>query len=135
MYSSICILYTGEYYDEEVAGRAYDLATLNRQSISIVKWITYSVLYKVEISHNYIQKIVIFHVIFIHGWDFSQLNWPSFRFYSIVCCFNTIGRLHPWFVTFSYFYIINIVYIFLWCSRYCHKKKIKKIESEIDNLV
>ena len=74
MYSSICILYTGEYYDEEVAGRAYDLATLNRQSISVVKWITYSVLYKVEISHNYIQKIVIFHVIFIHGWDFSQLN-------------------------------------------------------------
>lgn len=57
MYSSIYVLYTSEYYDEEVAGRAYDLATLNRQSISIVKWITYSVLYKVEISHNYIQKI------------------------------------------------------------------------------
>ena len=73
MYSSICILYTGEYYDEEVAGRAYDLATLNRQSISVVKWIKYSVLYKVEISQLY-TKIVIFSLIFIHGWDFPQLN-------------------------------------------------------------
>ena len=53
MYSFIYILYIGEYYDEEVAGRAHDLATLNRQSISIVKWITYSVLYKVEISRLY----------------------------------------------------------------------------------
>ena len=44
VYSFIYVLYTGEYYDEEVAGRAYDLATLNRQSISVVKWITYSVL-------------------------------------------------------------------------------------------
>ena len=44
MYSFIYVLYTGEYYDEEVAGRVYDLATLNRQSISVVKWITYSVL-------------------------------------------------------------------------------------------
>ena len=64
-------MYTIEYYDEEVVGRAYDLATLNRQSISVVKWIKYSVLYKVEISHNDIQKIVIFSLIFIHGWDFS----------------------------------------------------------------
>ena len=71
MYSSIYVLYTSEYYDEEVAGRAYDLATLNRQFISVVKWITYLVLCKVEISHNYIQKIVIFSLIFIHGWDFS----------------------------------------------------------------
>ena len=71
MYSSIYVLYTSEYYDEEAAGRAYDLATLNRQFISIVKWITYLVLCKVEISHNYIQKIVIFSLIFIHGWDFS----------------------------------------------------------------
>ena len=53
MYSFIYILYIGEYYDEEVAGRAHDLATLNRQSISVVKWITYSVLYKVEISQLY----------------------------------------------------------------------------------
>ena len=51
--------------------RTYDLATLNRQSISVVKWITYLVLYKIEISHNYIQKIVIFSLIFIDGWDFS----------------------------------------------------------------
>ena len=71
MYSSIYVLYTSEYYDEEVAGRACDLATLNRQFISVVKWITYLVLCKVEISHNYIQKIVIFSLIFIHGWDFS----------------------------------------------------------------
>ena len=71
MYSSIYVLYTSEYYDEEVAGRAYDLATLNRQFISVVKWITYLVLCKVEISHNYIQKIVIFSLIFIHGWNFS----------------------------------------------------------------
>ena len=53
MYSFIYILYIGEYYDEEVAGRAHDLTTLNRQSISVVKWITYSVLYKVEISQLY----------------------------------------------------------------------------------
>ena len=53
MYSFIYVLYTGEYYDEEVAGRAYDLSTLNRQSISVVKWITYLVLYKVEISQLY----------------------------------------------------------------------------------
>ena len=53
MYSFIYILYIGEYYDEEVAGRAHDLATLNRQSISVVKWITYSVLYKAEISQLY----------------------------------------------------------------------------------
>ena len=53
MYSFIYVLYTGEYYDEEVVGRAYDLATLNRQSISIVKWITYSVLDKAEISQLY----------------------------------------------------------------------------------
>ena len=53
MYSFIYVLYTGEYYDEEVAGRVYDLATLNRQSISVVKWITYSVLDKVEISQLY----------------------------------------------------------------------------------
>ena len=53
MYSSIYVLYTSEYYDEEVAGRAYDLATLNRQFISVVKWITYLVL--------------------CQGWDFSQL--------------------------------------------------------------
>ena len=71
MYSFIYVLYTSEYYDEEVAGRAYDLATLNRQFISVVKWITYLILCKVEISHNYIQKIVIFSLIFIHGWDFS----------------------------------------------------------------
>ena len=71
MYSSIHVLYTSEYYDEEVAGRACDLATLNTQFISVVKWITYLVLCKVEISHNYIQKIVIFSLIFIHGWDFS----------------------------------------------------------------
>ena len=71
MYSSIYVLYTSEYYDEEVAGRACDLATLNTQFISVVKWITYLVLCKVEISHNYIQKIVIFSLIFIHGWDFS----------------------------------------------------------------
>ena len=71
MYSSIYVLYTREYYDEEVVGKAYDLATLNRQSISVVKWITYLVLYKVEIFHNYIQKIVIFSLIFINGWDFS----------------------------------------------------------------
>ena len=71
MYSSIYVLYTSEYYDVEVAGRAYDLATFNRQFISVVKWITYLVLCKVEISHNYIQKIVIFSLIFIHGWDFS----------------------------------------------------------------
>ena len=64
-------MYTGEYYDEEVARRVDDLATLNRQSISVVKWITYLVLYKVEIFHNYIQKIVIFSLIFIDGWDFS----------------------------------------------------------------
>ena len=70
MYSFIYILYIGEYYDEEVVGRAHDLATLNRQSISVVKWITYSVLYKVEISQLY-TKIVIFSLIFIHGWDFS----------------------------------------------------------------
>ena len=56
MYSSIYVLYTSEYYDEEVAGRACDLATLNTQFISVVKWITYLVLCKVEISHNYIQK-------------------------------------------------------------------------------
>ena len=73
MYSFIYVLYTSEYYDEEVAGRAYDLATLNRQSILVVKWIKYLVLCKVEISHNYIQKIVIFSLIFIHGWDFSWL--------------------------------------------------------------
>ena len=71
MYSYIYIMYTSEYYDEEVVGRAYDLATLNRQSISVVKWITYLVLYKIEIFHNYIQKIVIFSLIFIDGWDFS----------------------------------------------------------------
>ena len=53
MYSFIYILYIGEYYDEEVVGRAHDLATLNGQSISVVKWITYSVLYKVEISQLY----------------------------------------------------------------------------------
>ena len=53
MYSFIYVLYTSEYYDEEVVGRAYDLATLNRQSISVVKWITYSVLDKVEISQLY----------------------------------------------------------------------------------
>ena len=70
MYSSIYVLYTSEYYVEEVASRAYDLATLNRQSISVVKWIKYSVLYKVEISQLY-TKIVIFSLIFIHGWDFS----------------------------------------------------------------
>ena len=46
-------MYTGEYYDEEVDGRAYDLATLNRQSILVVKQITYSILYKVEISQLY----------------------------------------------------------------------------------
>ena len=61
-------------YDEKVAGRSHDLTTLNRQSISVVKWITYSVLYKVEISQLYTKKIVIFSLIFIHGWDFSQLN-------------------------------------------------------------
>ena len=44
MYSSIYVLYTSEYYVEEVPGRVYDLATLNRQSILVVKWITYSVL-------------------------------------------------------------------------------------------
>ena len=71
MYSSIYVLYTREYYDEVVVGKAYDLATLNRQSISVVKWITYLVLYKVEFFHNYIQKIVIFSLIFIDGWDFS----------------------------------------------------------------
>ena len=64
MYSFIYILYTGE---------CYDLATLDRQSISVVKWIKYSVLYKVEISQLY-TKIVIFSLIFIHGWDFPQLN-------------------------------------------------------------
>ena len=79
-------MYTGEYYDEEVAGRAHDLATLNRQSILVVKWMTYSVLYKDEISQLYTKNCNI-----IHGWDFSQLNWPSFGFYSIFCCFNTIG--------------------------------------------
>ena len=46
-------MYTGEYYDEEVAGRAHDLATLNRQSILVFKWMTYSVLYKDEISQLY----------------------------------------------------------------------------------
>ena len=59
MYSFIYVLYTGEYYDEEVAGRAYDLATLNRQSISVVKWITYPVLDKVEISQLYTRN---FHI-------------------------------------------------------------------------
>ena len=53
MYSFIYILYIDEYYDEEVVGREHDLATLNRQSISVVKWITYLVLYKVEISQLY----------------------------------------------------------------------------------
>ena len=95
MYSSIYVLYTSEYYVEEVASRAYDLATLNRQSILVVKWITYLVLYKVEISHNYKQKIVIFRLIFIHGWDFSQLNCPSFGFYSIVCTLiQLVGFTH-----------------------------------------
>ena len=131
MYSSIYVLYTSEYYDEEVAGRACDLATLNTQFISVVKWITYLVL--------------------CQGWDFSQLYtkncniqfdfYTSLVFFTVklafiwvlfnIFCFNTIGRLHPWFLTFSYFYIINIVYIFLWCSRYCHKKR----RSEIDNLL
>ena len=53
MYSFIYVLYTSEYYDEEVARRVHDLATLNRQSISVVKRITYSVLYKVDISQLY----------------------------------------------------------------------------------
>ena len=57
MYSFIYVLYTDEYYDEEVAGKTYDFATLNRQCVSIVKWITYSVLYKVEISQLYTTKL------------------------------------------------------------------------------
>ena len=69
MYSFIYVLYTGEYYDEEVDGRAYDLATLNRQSISVVKQITYSILYKVEISQLYSKKCNI---------QFDSYTWLRF---------------------------------------------------------
>ena len=69
MYSFIYVLYTGEYYDEEVAGRVYDLATLNRQSISVVKQITYSILYKVEISQLYSKKCNI---------QFDSYTWLRF---------------------------------------------------------
>ena len=79
MYSFIYVLYTGEYYDEEVAGRVYDLATLNRQSISVVKWITYSVLDKVEISQLYAKNCNI---------QFDFYTW--LRFPTIKLAFNWV---------------------------------------------